>query len=154
MSHHPAGRSDWRRCCSPPLAASCGPTPHGSLSQCHTWSTPNICQAHSSWHAANLEVSRSHSQLPDSTPNLQNWCSQDDNRYGMEMRRTRSVHELVLKLPVVPVHGADAVQLLHAEHGAQIRGDLLQRLVVLLVDDQEGDSLCVMRVRPRQGLGL
>ncbi len=42
---------------------------------------------------------------------------------------------------VVPVHGGDAVQLLHAQHGAQVVGDLLQRLLVLLVDHQERHRL-------------
>ena len=44
-------------------------------------------------------------------------------------------------IAVVPVHGADAIQLLHAEHRAQVCRDLLQGLVVLLVDDQEGHRL-------------
>ena len=35
----------------------------------------------------------------------------------------------------------DTIQLLHAQHWAQVIGDLLQILLVLLVDDQEGDSL-------------
>jgi len=38
---------------------------------------------------------------------------------------------------VVPVHGADPVQLLYAENWAQVIGDLLQRLLVLLVNHQE-----------------
>ena len=42
---------------------------------------------------------------------------------------------------VVPVHGGDAVQLLHAQHRAEVVGDLLQRLLVLLVDHQEGHRL-------------
>ncbi len=44
---------------------------------------------------------------------------------------------------VVPVHGRDAVELLHAEHGAQVVRDLLQRLLVLLVDHQECHRLHV-----------
>lgn len=44
---------------------------------------------------------------------------------------------------IVPVHGGDAVQLLHAQHGAQVVGDLLQRLLVLLVDHQESHRLQV-----------
>ena len=42
---------------------------------------------------------------------------------------------------VVPVHGGDAIQLLHAEHGAEVIGDLLQRLLVLLMDHQERHRL-------------
>ena len=42
---------------------------------------------------------------------------------------------------VVPVHGGDAVELLHAEHGAQVVCDLLQRLLVLLMDHQERHRL-------------
>ena len=43
--------------------------------------------------------------------------------------------------PVVPVHGGDSVQLLDGEDWAEVIRDLLQRLIVLLVDDQEGDRL-------------
>lgn len=35
----------------------------------------------------------------------------------------------------------DAVELLHTEHRAQVIGDLLQALLVLLVNDQEGHRL-------------
>mmetsp|Transcript_16539 Transcript_16539/g.49489 ORF Transcript_16539/g.49489 Transcript_16539/m.49489 type:complete len:357 (+) Transcript_16539:835-1905(+) len=42
---------------------------------------------------------------------------------------------------IVPVHGADAIQLLHAEDRAEVVGDLLQALLVLLVNHQEGDGL-------------
>lgn len=42
---------------------------------------------------------------------------------------------------VVPVHRADAVQLLHAQLGAQLRLDLLQRFLLLGVQHQVGDGL-------------
>lgn len=35
----------------------------------------------------------------------------------------------------------DAVELLHTQHWAQVIGDLLQALLVLLVDHKESDSL-------------
>ncbi len=44
----------------------------------------------------------------------------------------------------------DAVELLHTEDRAEIVGDLLQALLVLLVDDQEGHSLQAMQLMRRQ----
>ena len=61
----------------------------------------------------------------------------------MKPSKKTSTHQplLVESLPVIPVHGADAVQLLHTQNRAQICRNFFQRLVVLLVDDQEGHSL-------------
>ena len=42
---------------------------------------------------------------------------------------------------IVPIHGGYPVQLLHAQHWAQVIRNLLQRLLVLLVDNEECDRL-------------
>ena len=47
--------------------------------------------------------------------------------------------------PVIPVHGADSIELLDGEHGAEVGGDLLQALLVLLVDDEELHGLADVR---------
>eukprot|EP00955_Chlamydomonas_euryale_P045908 353273-Chlamydomonas_euryale.AAC.1 len=47
------------------------------------------------------------------------------------------LHTRCESTPVVPVHGADAVELLHTEHRAQVGGDLLERALLLVADDQK-----------------
>lgn len=42
---------------------------------------------------------------------------------------------------VIPVHCADSVELLNAEHWAQIMANFIQRLLWLLMNDQEPNSL-------------
>ena len=75
--------------------------------------------------------------------------------YDMGFLATYLLRDSLCPILVVPVHGRYAVQLLHTQDRAKVVVNLVERLLGLLVDDQEGHRLPdVLELIPGHKVGI